>query len=177
MSLLGHGDTRDHVLPKRVDALVDQRFVTVSAAPYHSLALAADGCVWSWGLGYYGKLGHGDLLDKSLPERIEALVGIVAISAGGFHNLALTADGAVWRWGRELARNVHGQNDFKTRLLPGKMEAFAERSVVSVTSGFFHSIAVTSDGSVWTWGLGGGRLGLGGDWESKCEPKRVEVRM
>ena len=37
-----------------------QRAIAVSLGGYHSLALTADGAVWSWGYGYTGLLGHGD---------------------------------------------------------------------------------------------------------------------
>ena len=32
----------------------------MSAGEYHSLALTADGAVWSWGWGWDAPLGHGD---------------------------------------------------------------------------------------------------------------------
>ena len=77
------------------------RASSLSAGAYHSLALTADGAVWSWGGGGSGKLGHGDEQRQLLPKKVEALAGqrIVAVSAGEHHSLALTADGSVWSWG------------------------------------------------------------------------------
>ena len=43
----------------------------VSAGPRHSLAATADGAVWSWGDGDFGKLGHGDEQNQLLPTKIE----------------------------------------------------------------------------------------------------------
>lgn len=37
----------------------------------HTLALAADGSVFSWGDGDYGKLGHGSSLTQKVPKLIE----------------------------------------------------------------------------------------------------------
>ena len=51
------------------------RAVSVSAGPFHSLTLTADGAVWSWGGGASGKLGHGDGQDQLLPKKIEAFAG------------------------------------------------------------------------------------------------------
>ena len=67
------------------------------AGVYHSLAITANGAVWSWGDGLYGQLGHGDVQEQLLPKKVEALAGqrVVAVSAAGGHSLALTADGAV----------------------------------------------------------------------------------
>ena len=72
----------------------------VSAGECHSLAITADGSVWSWGWGGNGRLGHGDQQLQLLPKKIEALAGqrVIAVSAED-HSIALTADGAVWSWG------------------------------------------------------------------------------
>ena len=99
---LGHGDEHDRLLPKQIEAFAGQRVVAVSAGAGHSLALAADGSVWSWGDGDYGKLGHGVEQDQLLPKKVEAFAGkrVVAVSAGADHNLARTGDGAVFAWGK-----------------------------------------------------------------------------
>jgi len=48
---LGHGDEQNQLLPKKVEAFAGRRVVAVSAGDGHSLAIIADGAVWSWGLG------------------------------------------------------------------------------------------------------------------------------
>ena len=52
--------------------MAGQRVIAVSAGEYHSLALAADGAVWSWGGGAWGKLGDGDQQNQLLPKQVEA---------------------------------------------------------------------------------------------------------
>ena len=145
--------------------------------PSNSLALTADGAVWSWGDGDYGKLGHGDQQEQLLPKKIEALAGqrVVAVSAGAAHSLALTADGAVWSWGRGTYGRL-GHGDEQDELLPKKVEAFAGQRVVAVSAAIFHSLAVTADGAVFTWGKGeDGYLGHGEDLSNQLLPKKVEV--
>ena len=99
---MGHGDQQNQLLPKKVEALVGQRVVAVSAGTAVSLAITADGAVWSWGDGGLGKLGHGDAQIQLLPKKIEAFAGqrVVAVSAGYNHSLSITADGAVFTWGK-----------------------------------------------------------------------------
>ena len=107
------------VVNRRVYRSAGQRVVAVAAGATHSLATTADGALWSWGDGSYGKLGHGRFyefpkgtyevcvlghsahMDQLLPKKIEALAGqrVVAVSASPIHNLAITADGAFWSWG------------------------------------------------------------------------------
>ena len=70
---MGHGDWQTQLLPKKIEAFADQRVVAVSAGGFHSLALTADGAVFTWGHGLHGCLGHGeDLSNQLLPKKIEA---------------------------------------------------------------------------------------------------------
>jgi len=173
---LGHGDTQSSLLPKKVEALGGQRVVAVSAGGSHSFALTADGSVWSWGGGDYGRLGHGDEQDQLLPKKVEALAGqrVVAVSAGLVHSLALTGDGFLWSWGKgEEGRLGHG--DVQEQLLPKKVEAFVDRRVIAVSAEAMHSLAVTDDGAVFTWGKGeAGCLGHGEDLSNQPLPKKIE---
>jgi len=174
---LGHGDERHQLLPKKVEALAGQRVLAVSSAGDRSLALTADGAVWSWGWGTFGMLGHGDQQNQLLPKKVEAMAGrrVVAVSAGAYHNLALTADGAVWSWGQGAFGQL-GHGDQHDQLLPKKIEAFAGQRVVAVSAGAYHSLALTANGAVFTWGDGGcGCLGHGEDRSNQLLPKSVEA--
>jgi len=172
---LGHGEDRsDQLLPKKVEALAGQRVAAVAAGVTHSLALTADGAVWSWGRGRECQLGHGDLQSQLLPKKVAADQRVVAVSAGVGHSLALTAGGAVWSWGSgDYGKLGHG--DEQNQLLPKKVEALAGRRVVAVAAGGLHSLAITADGAVWSWGFGGfGKLGHG-DERNQLLPKKVEA--
>ena len=172
---LGHGDEQSQLLPKKVEALAGC-VVAVSAGGFHNLALTADGSVWSWGDGAFGELGHGDQQRQLLPKKIEAFAGrlVVAVSAGAAHSLAITADGAVWSWGAGEDGQL-GHGDEQDQLLPKKVEAFADQRVVAVSTGAAHSLALTADGSVWSWGEGAfGKLGHG-DEQGQLRPKKVEA--
>ena len=172
---LGHGDQQDQLEPKKIEAFTGQRIVAVSAGDFHSLALAADGALWSWGLGVFGRLGHGDGQDQLLPKKVEAIADqrIVAVSAGAYHSIAITPGGAVWSWGGGGYGKL-GHGDEQAQWQPKKIEAFAGQHVVAVSAGGHHSLALTADGAVWSWGNGGyGRLGHG-DQQSQLLPKKVE---
>ena len=125
---LGHGDEQIQLLPKKVETFAGQRVVAMSAGDCHSLAITADGSAWSWGHGYYGKLGHGDCQQQFLPKKIEAFAGrrVVAVSAGTLHSIAITADGAVFAWGKgEHGCSGHGE-DLSDQLLPKKVEVWVQ---------------------------------------------------
>ena len=64
------GDAQNQLLPKKIEAFAGQRVLAVSAGASYSIALTAEGAVWSWGEGGRGCLGHGEDLSKpaSAPE-------------------------------------------------------------------------------------------------------------
>lgn len=123
----------------------------LAAGSLHSLALAADGTVWSWGANSDGQLGNGDSsgLKLAAPAALAGLRNVVAISGGGGHSLALDADGMLWAWG----------NDFYGQLGDGATQPVYRPALVAglprlraVAAGGFHTLALAEDGSVWSWG-------------------------
>ena len=169
---LGHGDEQRQLLPKMVEALAGQRVIAVSAGGMHSLALIADGSVWSWGRGCHGDEQHQQLL----PKKVEAFAEqrVVAVSAGYFHSLTLTANGSVWSWGGGAGGKL-GHGDTQRQLLPKKIEAFTGQRVIAVSAGGEHSLALTAKGALWSWGEGSYGLLGHGDQQGQLLPKKVEA--
>ena len=101
---LGHGEVdRDEHVPRPVEALRGVIVDSIGAGDSHVVAVTNEGQVYSWGVGYYGCLGHGDETTLTLPKRIEALSNqfITSASAGAYHSVALTKEGSVYLWGRD----------------------------------------------------------------------------
>lgn len=73
--------------------------VHAAGAGCFSLALTADGTVWSWGFGEMSQLGNGTEKDEVVPFNVtaaaESLAGkrVLQLAAGGQHSVALVADG------------------------------------------------------------------------------------
>lgn len=72
------------------------------------------------------------------------------------------ASGSIWGWGRGNKGQL-GCMETANSPTPGHVsEDLLPEEVVQVACGDFHSAAVTTSGSVWTWGDGHfGRLGHG----------------
>ena len=93
---------------------------------------------------------------------------------GGRHSLALTTDGKVFSWGEgddgKLGHFSRWNCD-KPRLI----EALKSKRVRDIACGSSHSAAITSNGDLYTWGLGEyGRLGHG-DNTTQLKPKQVRI--
>ena len=69
-----------------------------------------------------------------------------------------------------------GHGDEQRQLLPKKVEALAGQRIVAVSAGVRHSLALTADSAVFTWGQGEtGCLGHGDDLSNQLLPKKVEA--
>lgn len=79
--------------------------VEICCGRKHILALMEGGHVLSWGVGYFGQLGHGDdssydnakLIQALEPNRLGSKV--VHIACGGSHSGVVTESGRVFMWG------------------------------------------------------------------------------
>jgi alpha-tubulin suppressor-like RCC1 family protein len=161
--------------------LLPNEFVTLLACGYdHTIALTSIGRVWSWGERNSGQLGV-DNAHCSRPQVVEKLADkrIIHLSAGGSHSLVVTDCGHVWAFGSNLKGQLgNGQvaltDDGDGREIP-TMVKFDGVSVVAVSGGGLHSLALDTDGLVYSWGCNlKGQCGLEGQ-DDILLPRRVHV--
>ena len=135
----------------------------MGASSNHTACITKAGEVFTWGLGGYGKLGHGDETDQQTPKRVEAPVEVNAkeVSCGGSNTAICTEDGHVYTFGR----GEHGQlghGDKENMLSPALVHALEGKNITQVQCGYYHTMALTSSGYVFTWGCSdNGQLGHG----------------
>ncbi len=148
----------------------------VAAGYQHSLVLLENGDVYSFGYGGNGQLGHGDTGNTTIPTKIDALteVKIKAISATWVHSLVLSEAGEVYSFGAGGNGRL-GLGDEDNRNTPTKIEALAGVEVKAIAAGGTHSLVLSENGEVYSFGNGSdGRLGLGAaDTNNKLTPVLV----
>ena len=71
--------------------------VQLSGSTMHSMALTADGTVWSWGSALTGH--HDSTVVKPKALRSAAMGHVVQIACGQEHSLCLNREGPVFAWG------------------------------------------------------------------------------
>ena len=162
---LGNNTTINSRSPVAVQAagtpMEGKTIVQIAAGADHSLALDSGGALYAWGSNAYGQLGNGTTTNSSVPVAVKIagtpLAGktIVQIAAGANHNMVLTSDGAVYTWGW----NYHGQLGNNTKTNSNTIVAvqtigtpIAGKKIVKIAAGQGHSLALTDDGMVYTWG-------------------------
>lgn len=111
---LGHGNSDDKLLPTQVKALHEHEIIDVAlgSGDSHTICATAEGLVYAWGDGDYGKLGNGSCNCSQVPILIETLPRVQHVFAGSQFSLALTFDGKVYSWGKgHGGRLGHGSLD------------------------------------------------------------------
>jgi alpha-tubulin suppressor-like RCC1 family protein len=83
-------------IPKEVPGLSEVIDLEISD---QYLAVTKTGSVYSWGYGGLGSLGHGDMLDRSAPTKIEGLNDVVEVFSQDQTSFAITKAGAMYVWG------------------------------------------------------------------------------
>ena len=166
---LGLGNTTAYSSPKQVGALAT--WSKISAANGVSLAIKTDGTLWSWGRGVHGSLGLGNQTNYSSPKQVGALTTWSKINTNQFLTLAIKTDGTLWSWGNNNVGQL-GLGNVTLYSSPKQVGALTTWDTVSPGS-LYHTLAVKTDGRLWSWGYNGkGQLGLGNiiDYSS---PKQV----
>jgi alpha-tubulin suppressor-like RCC1 family protein len=160
---LGDGTVAERHTPVQVGTPPLHNVAAIAGGENWSLALKSDGTLWAWGENAIGQLGDGTTIERLTPVQVgmPPLSHVTAIAAGQGHNLALKDDGTVWAWGLNLVGQL-GDGTTIERLTPVQVGVPPLSGVTAVAGGNNHSLALKSDGTVWTWGWNiNGQLGDG----------------
>ena len=182
---LGLSSARFRIVQLPVDA------VAACAGGAHTVLVGADGAVYTWGLNDFGQLGHSPgASHAAVPKKVEGLPEhdpVVAAAAGHFHTLCLTRDGEVWAFGRnDRAQCGTGPGPgggaapaaptprWLASLSPNAPGGDDRGPVTALAAGARHSIAVTANGAVFTWGADfEGCLGHGGETSARFDSRNA----
>jgi uncharacterized repeat protein (TIGR02543 family) len=186
---LGDGTTTNRSNPteitSRFSLATGDQIIQVSLGYEHSAALTSSGRLFTWGSNRYGRLGDGTHSNRSTPteitNRFSLATGdkIIQVSLGNVHSAALTSNGRLFAWGD----NDYGQLGDGTTINKSTPTEIRNRfilatgdKIISVSLGYLHSAALTSNGRLFTWGWNySGQLG-DGTTSNKSNPREITSR-
>tara|TARA_R110000868_G_scaffold122753_1_gene325462 strand:+ start:189 stop:1340 length:1152 start_codon:yes stop_codon:yes gene_type:complete len=158
--------------PNQVGALTTWSITIAGNADV--LAIKTDGTLWSWGRNQAGQLGLGDIASRSSPVQVGALTTWSVIKIGDSHSVAIKTNGTLWSWGSnnqgQLGLGTSGAGTYKSS--PTQVGSLTTWS--QIACGNVHTLAIKTDGSLWSWGRNSlyGALGLG-DAVNRSSPTQV----
>ncbi|MDR1152430.1 MAG: Ig-like domain-containing protein [Bifidobacteriaceae bacterium] len=185
--------------PLPVKMPVDTPVIAVSAGFQHTAVLTSDGAIYTSGDSGRGRLGDGKTpeYDTSWKQGWESTkvaaegLTFTAVAAGYEHTLALSDQGEVYAWGADFAGQLGPQGAFKPWFdfddinsynVPGTWRSLTPVKVTGlppitqVAAGNDHSVALSADGHVWTWGWNSyGQLGNGKTTRFSNVPVEVPI--
>lgn len=143
------------------------KFQGIAAGSEHSVALARNGTVWTWGENNSGQLGSKKgSANSPLPvyEKGEGLLSsVVQVTAGSLNTLAVKADGTVWIWGlkmwerpylnvsRQDANGIWGESPLDT-IPPTRIAGVEDAIAVAGGQGGLAFVLLHRDGTLSTFG-------------------------
>ncbi|KAL5100355.1 hypothetical protein RYX36_004682 [Vicia faba] len=148
-------------LPKVVSGFEDVDIVGIAANGDHSAALSVDGNLYTWGRGFKG------FEDSHLPQCLNSTLKFTKATLGWNHALAMTGDGEAYMLGgnhlgvlKDLRNECSDSREANLKKVPG-LDGI---KITDIATGAEHSVLVTENGEIKTWGWGEhGQLGLGDD--------------
>lgn len=165
----------------------------IGSGEFHSFAITNDGKVLSWGLNQYGQCGIDMNIDDGAvvtkPTEIKELTGkdIVYITGGEHHSLAISSAGEVYTFGRYDMKEIGIEKEKlpiddcitddngNVRCLPKPTKITTLPPIKTVACGSHHSLAITNDGFVYSWGFADTyAVGLGNLDDDVEKPTRID---
>ncbi|MCF7924822.1 MAG: hypothetical protein K9L64_06955, partial [Candidatus Izimaplasma sp.] len=149
----------------------DINYNQVSMGGLHSSVLTSEGRLFTWGFNNDGQLGDGTTITKSklveITDQFSLNTGetIIKVSMGYRHSSVITSEGRLFTWGSNLYGQL-GDGTIASKSTPtditGQFGLASGENIIQVSLGKYHSLAITSEGRIFTWGLNSiGQLGDG----------------
>ncbi|KAM1329701.1 hypothetical protein ACFX2H_042085 [Malus domestica] len=161
--------------PKAIASLAGENIVKVACGTNHTVAVDANGYVYTWGFGGYGRLGHREQKDEWAPRRVDVfqrnniLPPDAIISAGAVNSACTAGGGQLYMWGKI-------KNTGDDWMYPKPLMDLSGWNLRCMDSGNMHHF-VGADSSCISWGhaqygeLGYGPMGQ----KSSAVPKKVDI--
>ncbi|XP_056612640.1 RCC1 and BTB domain-containing protein 2 isoform X2 [Triplophysa dalaica] len=164
-SQLGNGTTNHGLTPALASTnLINKRVTEVACGSHHTIALTTDGEVYAWGYNNSGQVGSGSTANQPTPRRVSSCLQnkvVVNIACGQLCSMAVLDNGETYGWGYNCNGQL-GLGNNANQQTPCRIAALQGINIVQVVCGYAHTLALTDEGFVYSWGANSyGQLGTG----------------
>ncbi|XP_012274821.1 RCC1 and BTB domain-containing protein 1 [Orussus abietinus] len=175
---LGNGSSNQGLVPTLIGQnLAEKVVIDIACGSHHSLALTNEGEVYAWGQNNCGQVGNGIGANHGTPRKVNSgLAGkkVVTVTCGQTSSMAVTDNGEVYGWGYNGVGQL-GIGNYVNQLNPFKVSALVGVVIDKVVCGYAHTLALSDEGVLYTWGGNSfGQLGIGNK-ANACSPIKVDT--
>ena len=162
---LGDGSGIPHYTPQKITLASGVKPQKLFCGIGSAMAIGTDGELYAWGQNNYGNLGDGTKTHRYSPVKISLPNGVKPkqIASSGHHSMAIGDDGEFYAWGRNSNGQLGtGTSDYDHHYAPQKIILPNGVKPLKIACGESFSMAICTDGELYTWGDGSyGELGNG----------------
>jgi alpha-tubulin suppressor-like RCC1 family protein len=109
--------------------------------------------LWTWGAGVHGLLGNNTTTHQSSPvQTVSGGTNWTQIASGLNHTAAIKTDGTLWIWGSNSDGQL-GNGNITSQSSPVQTVS-GGTNWKQVVCSYQHTVAIKTDGTLWTWGRG-----------------------
>jgi alpha-tubulin suppressor-like RCC1 family protein len=131
---------------RTVPTSLGRSFADLATRTVGAAAVALDGTLWSWGSDWVGVQGATNPVPA--PVRVSADTTWTAVAGGGYYTVGLRG-GALAGFGDD----TFGQLGRGPRLWLEPASLATTATFTHVAAGWFQTVAIRDDGTLWTWGM------------------------
>lgn len=152
--------------------------------------IKTDGSLWMWGTNTFGHVGDGTTYPKFIPVKIGNDTW-ASVYSSGTGSIAIKTNGTLWVWGYNLYGGIGlGGPPYGYILTPSQIGT--DTNWKYATNNFYHSLAIKTDGTLWSWGnndsgqVGDGtiilkntpvQIGTDTDWSQVCAGEGFSIAL
>ena len=139
-----------------------------------TLAIKTDGTLWTWGCNNNAQLGNGTTVSRCSPGTVAGGgTNWCQVSGSSGNSVSIKTDGTLWTWGSNGQGRL-GDGTVVARCSPGTVAGGGTTwCLAKIYPNGDHTLALKTDGTLWTWGRNyQGSLG-NGTTVNRCSPGTV----
>ena len=152
----------------------DSDWAKVVGGKAYAFFIKEDGTLWAVGSETDGVQGTGDGIAHREPVQVGTdndWTDVAVSHFWGYTAIGLKADGTMWGWGNNSSGQLGTGGGTASLITPTKLNE--DSDWVMVTIGSSHTLALKSDGTMWSWGANFSGQLAHGDLEGRETPTQV----
>jgi alpha-tubulin suppressor-like RCC1 family protein len=134
------------------------RFTQIETGGNFTCALSTAGNAHCWGRGALGRLGTGDVTNRTVPWPVVGGRTFARITANDEHACGLELDGTAWCWGKNASGQL-GDGTTTNRVAPVAVIGVPKLASIAAGGGLIQAnttgftCGLTANGTLWCWGF------------------------